>query len=144
MTWKLWLPTGVVLAVVAAACGGAAEVGSGSSEDPRVIEVSALDTLAYEPETIEVGAGETVTFVVTNTGEVDHEFVVGDEEMQAMAEEEMTEGMHGHTASMAALAVEPGETQETTITFGEAGTLEYACHVEGHYAGGMVGMIWVV
>lgn len=137
------LPAGVVLVVVTAACGGAAEVGSGSAEDPRVIEVSALDTLAYEPATIEVGTGETVTFVVTNTGEVDHEFVVGDEEMQAMAEEEMAEGMHGHTASMAALAVEPGETKETTITFEDAGTLQYACHNEGHYRGGMVGTIEV-
>jgi uncharacterized cupredoxin-like copper-binding protein len=141
MIWKLLVPAGVVLAVVTAACGGAAEVGSGSTADPRVIEVSALDTLAYEPGTIEVGAGETVTFVVTNTGEVDHEFVVGDEEIQAMAEEEMSEGMHGHTESMAALAVEPGETKEATITFDAAGTLQYACHVEGHYRGGMVGTI---
>ena len=47
--WKLLLPLGAVLALVAAACGGSAEVGSGTEDDPRVIEVSALDTLAYEP-----------------------------------------------------------------------------------------------
>ena len=144
MSWKLLLPLGAVLALVAAACGGSAEVGSGTEDDPRVIDVSALDILEYEPAAIEVGAGETVRFVVTNDGETDHEFVVGDEDMQAMAEEEMSEGMHGHNAAMAALTLAPGETKEATITFDDAGTLEYACHVEGHYDGGMIGTLNVV
>src|SRR5918994_670747 len=71
MFWKPLLPLGAVLALVAEACGGSAEVGSGDEDDPRVIEVSALDTLAYDPTAIEVGAGETVRFVVTNDGETD-------------------------------------------------------------------------
>ena len=60
MFWKLLLPLGAVLALVAAACGGSAEVGSGTEDDPRVIEVSALDTLAYEPAAIEVAPDGTV------------------------------------------------------------------------------------
>ena len=64
--------------------------------------------------------------------------------MQAMAEEEMSEGMHGHTMAMAALTLAPGETKEATITFDDAGTLEYACHVAGHYEGGMIGTLNVV
>jgi len=88
-----------------------------------------------------VGAGETVRFVVANTGETDHEFLVGDMEMQEMAEEQAMEGMHGHAEAMASLALEPGETAETVVTFDEAGELFYACHIEGHYEGGMVGTI---
>jgi uncharacterized cupredoxin-like copper-binding protein len=133
-----------LLTTLAGACGGSAEVGSGTEDDPRVIEVSALDPLAYDPATVEVGTGETVRFVVTNDGETDHEFVVGDEEVQAMAEEEMSEGMHAHTAAMAAIALAPGETKEATIRFDQAGTIEYACHVVGHYEGGMVGTLNVV
>jgi uncharacterized cupredoxin-like copper-binding protein len=53
-------------------------------------------------------------------------------------------GMHGHNAAMAALTLAPGETKETTITFDDAGTIEYACHVEGHYDGGMIGTLNVV
>lgn len=137
------LLVGSMLVIVTTACGGSSDAGSGTEDDPRVVEVAALDTPAYEPATIEVAEGETITFVVTNSGDDDHEFVVGDEQTQRMAEEEMTEGMHGHTAAMAALSIAPGETEEATVTFEEVGTLQYACHIEGHYRSGMVGTIEV-
>ncbi|MGI8616027.1 MAG: cupredoxin domain-containing protein [Actinomycetota bacterium] len=140
---KVLLPLGVMLALITAACGDSEQVGSGTEDDPQVIEVSALDTLAYDPAVIEVTAGETVRFVVTNEGETGHEFVLGDEEAQAIAEQEMSEGMHGHSAAMAALTLAPGETKEATVTFDDAGTLEYACHVAGHYEGGMIGTLSV-
>jgi uncharacterized cupredoxin-like copper-binding protein len=132
----------VVIASLAASCASGGETGGGVQAD-RTIEVEALDELAFDPETIDASVGETIRFVVTNTGEEDHEFVVGDDEMQAMAEEEMNEDMHGHTAAMAALALAPGETKEATITFEEAGTFEYACHVASHYDGGMIGTLIV-
>jgi uncharacterized cupredoxin-like copper-binding protein len=78
---------------------------------------------------------------VTNGGENDHEFVVGDMEMQEMAAEMAGEGEHMNVEAMASLTLPPGETEETTITFEDAGELFYACHVAGHYEGGMVGTI---
>lgn len=142
MRSKLLLVAGVfALALVVAACGDDGSGSRGTADEPRTIEVTALDDLAYDPASIEVEAGETVRFVVTNAGELDHEFVVGDMEMQEMAEEQAMEGMHGHIEAMAALALEPGETAETTMTFDEAGEFFYACHVSGHYEGGMIGTI---
>jgi uncharacterized cupredoxin-like copper-binding protein len=142
MRTKLFWIAGVIgFALLAAACGN--DVGSGTEAEPRTIEVSALDELAFDPETIEVGAGETVRFVVTNDGELEHEFVVGDADMQEMAEQEMAEGMGDHMDAMASLMLEPGETADTVVTFEEAGELLYACHVEGHYDGGMVGTITI-
>lgn len=131
------------LALIAAACGGDGGIGTGTESSPRTIEVAALDALTFEPATVEVAAGETIRFVVTNEGETDHELVVGDDEMQSMAEEQAMEGMHGHTDAMASLPLAPGETAEATITFDESGELRYACHVEGHYEDGMVGTISV-
>ncbi|MBA3737406.1 MAG: hypothetical protein H0W97_02450 [Actinobacteria bacterium] len=66
---KVLLPLGVMLALIAAACRDSEQVGSGTEGGPQVIEVSALDTLAYDPAAIEVTAGETVRFVVTNEGD---------------------------------------------------------------------------
>lgn len=131
----------LMFTLVLAACGE--DGGPGTGDDPRTIEVAALDELAYDPASIEVEAGETVRFVVTNDGETDHEFVVGDTEMQEMAEEQMGEGMGDHSQAMASLELGPGETAEATVTFDEAGELLYACHVAGHYQGGMVGTIVV-
>jgi uncharacterized cupredoxin-like copper-binding protein len=133
----------LALGLVAASCGDAGSGNGGTAAEPRTIEVTALDELAYDPTSIEVEVGETVRFVVTNADETDHEFVVGDDETQEMAEEQAMQGEHGHVEAMASLALAPGETEEATITFEEAGELLYACHVAGHYEGGMVGTITV-
>ena len=132
----------LALALVVAACSDTGP-GAGTAGEPRTIEVTALDDLAYDPATIRVEAGETVRFVVTNAGEADHEFVVGDMEMQELAEEQMPEGMGEHAQAMASLEIAPGQTAETTVTFDAPGELFYACHVSGHYEGGMIGTITV-
>jgi len=140
---KLLAVAGVVfLALVIGACSNDDSAPSGPDQ-PRTIEITALDELAFEPSSIRVEEGETVTFVVTNAGDQMHEFVVGDTEMQETAEQQMSEGMGDHMEAMASLTVEPGETAETTIRFDEPGELLFACHVEGHYVGGMVGTIAV-
>ncbi len=121
----------------------------GEPADPddatQTIEVSMLDTLAYDSPSITVPVGETVLFEVTNDGAIPHEFVLGDHELQLEHEEEMSEmdgdtEMHGEPN---AIAVEPGETKELAFTFVEAGSLEYGCHEPGHYDGGMVGELVV-
>jgi uncharacterized cupredoxin-like copper-binding protein len=110
----------------------------------RTVEVTALDTLVFEPATIRVGAGETVTFVVTNLGKSVHEFTLGDAAMQrehAQAMAHIPAGM-GHEFPNA-ITLRPGETKRLTWRFPDTGTLEYACHVAGHYEGGMRGRITV-
>jgi uncharacterized cupredoxin-like copper-binding protein len=41
------------------------------------------------------------------------------------------------------ITLEPGETGQLTWRFGDAGTLEYACHEPGHFDAGMHGPIRV-
>jgi len=112
-------------------------------EATRTIDIDAFD-MAFDPASIEVDAGEVVTFEVTNTGEAVHEFILGDAEMQQRHAEEMAD-MDGHMAhdEPNSISVEPGETNELTWKFGEATTLEYACHEPGHYGAGMHGELIV-
>jgi uncharacterized cupredoxin-like copper-binding protein len=67
MRGNLLMMAGVVaLALFAAACGN--DVGTGTEGEPRTVEVTALDELAFDPETIasvSVGPGETAETVVT-------------------------------------------------------------------------------
>lgn len=119
--------------------GQAAEKSDAESE----ILVVASDELTFDPATIEVKAGEVVTFIVRNEGTDDHEFVLGDETYQDTHEKDMAEGGH-HMAEMEnAVTVAPGETGELTWRFTESGTVLYGCHEPGHYDGGMVGTIEV-
>jgi uncharacterized cupredoxin-like copper-binding protein len=114
----------------------------------RSIAVTASDTMRFEPGTISVTTGETIAFVVTNTGEAEHEFVLGDATVQAEHAEEADAngaaemGDEAHSDE-AAITLAPGETRTLVYTFEEPGPLIYACHLPGHYEAGMWGTIVV-
>lgn len=142
---RVWAVMAAGTVVLAGCSSGGHEGHSGSAESgegDRTIEVTASDTLKFDPDSIEVEAGETITFVVTNEGDAQHEFVVGDEDVQAEHEEMMSDG-HEMADSHDAITLAPGETKELTYTFEESGELQYACHEPGHYDGGMVGTITI-
>ncbi|MFN2488635.1 MAG: plastocyanin/azurin family copper-binding protein [Actinomycetota bacterium] len=112
------------------------------SEADRTVDVSALDALEFDPDSLTVEAGETISFVVTNDGKNLHEFVLGDESYQQEHAAEMSEDEHMEIGPNQ-IQVEPGETETLTWTFTEAGEVLYGCHEPGHYEGGMVGAIEV-
>lgn len=125
--------------VTPAGVGGPAEAGAPA----RTVEIATLDTMAFDPPTIGVAAGETVTFVVTNSGTAVHEFTLGDAAMQ----QEHAEAMAHIPAGMAhelpnSITLQPGDTKHLTWRFGDA-ALEYGCHEPGHYDAGMRGRITV-
>jgi uncharacterized cupredoxin-like copper-binding protein len=126
--------------VTGSGLGGPAE----ATDANRSIEVTALDTMTFEPDTLEVAAGETVTFIVTNNGQTAHEFTLGDVALQqehADAMAHLPDGMPHDLPN--SIRLEAGETKELTWRFGHAQSLEYACHEPGHYDGGMRGTIVV-
>ncbi|MEX0985274.1 MAG: plastocyanin/azurin family copper-binding protein [Actinomycetota bacterium] len=110
----------------------------------RTVDVGLLDSLAFDPSSMHAETGETIRFRVTNTGEVDHEFVLGDEATQGAHAAQMGSDGSMHMDESNLLTVEPGETRSLLWTFAEPGTVLYGCHVPGHYAGGMVGSIMVM
>jgi len=108
------------------------------------IEVKLTDALRIEPASMTVPAGVPVTFVVTNTGAIGHEFVLGDEAAQAEHETEMGGSMGMGEDEEMAIGLDPGQTKELTVTFPAAASLLAGCHVAGHYAGGMRATVEVV
>ena len=127
------------IALIAAACGADDDGGpAASSGDDRVVNVEMVD-IAFEPETLTVEKGETVTFRFTNAGKAPHDAFIGDADAQKDHEEEMREGSGAHHGSEAkdAITVEPGETGTLTYTFDDSGEVEIGCHQPGHYEAGM-------
>ena len=109
----------------------------------RTIEVSMTDNMRFSPERIEVKQGETVRFVVKNSGKVMHEMVLGtkkelDEHAAMMAKHP---GMEHDEPYMT--HVGPGKNGEIIWTFNRPGDFEFACLIAGHYQAGMVGKIKV-
>ncbi|HEX9766561.1 MAG TPA: plastocyanin/azurin family copper-binding protein [Nitriliruptorales bacterium] len=117
-----------------------------ASEAGRTIEVTVDNDLVFEPAEYEVAAGEVVTFRISNTGDIEHEFVLGDEQAQQQMADEMGEG-DGHAPSGGmsnAVTIHPGEEAELTWLFpDEATTVLVGCHVPGHYEAGMRGTVTV-
>ena len=115
-----------------------------ASDADRVIEITAKDDLTFEPASVTVAEGETVTFRVTNVGVIPHDFTLGDTHLQDEHVAEMAE-MAGSDMAMHdeanAFVLQAGETKEMTWHMTAAGEILFGCHQPGHYAAGMVGTI---
>ena len=109
----------------------------------RTINVGMNDKMRFVPERVDLKLGETVRFVVSNTGKVMHEFVLGTQKeleehaalMKKFPDMEHDEPYMAHVA--------PGKRREIIWTFNRAGAFDFACLLPGHYAAGMVGKIRV-
>ncbi len=95
----------------------------------------------FRPAAISVPAGVPITFVLRNDDPIDHEWIVGDAATHAR-HRTGTEPHHGARPteqSIAALS-----SVRTTVTFPTPGTYRYICHLPGHEAYGMVGVVTVM
>lgn len=109
----------------------------------RTIRITASD-MRFDTTQLNARIGETVRFIVTNTGQLTHEFTIGDAKEQAEHEQEM-QRMNGMVMpdEPNAISLKPGQTKTLIWTFGPEPVMEFACHSPGHYAAEMVGKIYV-
>jgi uncharacterized cupredoxin-like copper-binding protein len=104
---------------------------AGTAAAPRVVGVLAGPGTTFNPSTITVARGETVTFEVTAMGGLAHEFMVGPADAVAAGTPEVSDiGMM--------------QTKSVTVTFDGSGPYAFACHAAGHYEAGMRGTITVI
>ncbi len=125
--------------------GHAAAIGIPGEPDKvtRTIEVEMGDDMRFRPDTIHVKRGETIRFVVRNTGKLKHEMVLGEvEELKKHAElmRKFPEMEHDDPNQAGA---DPGKTAEMIWRFTQSGTFDFACLYPGHFESGMVGKILV-
>jgi uncharacterized cupredoxin-like copper-binding protein len=127
--------------MITAACG---DEGPSADDADRVVEVSMKDN-AFDPNSLTVKSGETVTFKFTNDGALDHDAFVGDTEAQKEHGESMDSGdMEGHNMDDGdSLLLEPGKSGEITHTFENTGEVLIGCHQPGHYEAGMKSTVTV-
>lgn len=153
-----------VFSLLLAACGGNGSSSDGDGGGAEIPDGDAGQTVAvsvgengphdmYMRLNQESVAGGSVTFVVTNEGQKEHEFIVIKSETPAgdfpvATDGGMTEGEeemgHGHDIDEEAAGEVMGEiedlaagaTNELTLTL-EPGHYALICNLEGHYTGGM-------
>ncbi len=135
----------VPLMLVACGDDGGDEATGGGGETGRVIDVRMAGG-SFQPGSITVRAGETITFRLINQDDTIHEFTIGDEQKQA-ERETMMAGMGDQPMEMDdepdSVTVQGGDTEELRWTAPGPGTVLYGCHQPGHYAAGEKGTISV-
>ena len=109
----------------------------------RTIAIGMSDAMRYSPASLQIKAGETIRFQLTNSGKMLHELVIGTmTELKTHAElMRKYPGMQHDEPHM--LHVPPGRKQTLVWQFTKAGEFYYACLIPGHFEAGMVGKITV-
>ena len=135
---RLALAGGIALALGLAGIAAAWVRAPGLADrEPAEVEIRYS---AFRPVRLVATAGVPFTIVLINTDPIDHEWLVGDE---AFHERHRTGTESAHGSRPTEVSLPPGTRVETTVVFREPGTYRFICHLPGHEAYGMVGILEV-
>ncbi len=114
---------------------------------PETVETT-LTEFSIESPVTTFEAGKPYRFIITNAGALNHDFTVMPPMMTAPVEMEghSMENMTGTVLHIGEDQLTPGAAVTVEFTFSEPsslGLVEFACHLPGHYEGGMFAPISV-
>jgi uncharacterized cupredoxin-like copper-binding protein len=112
-----------------------------ASKATRTVKVDMSDGMRFTPSSIDVKQGETVRFVVTNSGKLKHELVLGTEKELKEHYEVMKKNPEMEHADPNMVTLAGGKTGEIVWQFTKAGRVDFACLQPGHYDAGMKGAV---
>ncbi|MBT2323921.1 cupredoxin family protein [Variovorax paradoxus] len=143
-------------ALIALACTGAWAAGTHAgghgdaigkpgvaAQATRTVHVDMTDNMRFNPSSINVKRGETVRLVVTNSGKLKHELVLGTEKELKEHYELMKKNPEMEHADPNMVTLEAGKTGEVVWQFTSAGKVDFACLQPGHYDAGMKGAVHI-
>ena len=141
--------TGLTLGTAALAAGkhagGHAEDAIGkpgvAARVSRTVTVDMSDAMRFSPVNLSVKQGETIRFVVKNSGQIKHEMVLGTVKDLKEHAEVMKKFPEMEHAEPNMITLAPGKTGEIIWRFTKSGKVDFACLQPGHYDAGMKGLV---
>ena len=123
----------LVLSLVLTACGG----GGGSASGGNTINTT-MTEFKFDPNTWTVSAGQQVTLKLTNSGTVEHSWVL----MSKPVSGSFTDADKANI--LFSKTVPAGQSDTVTFTApSTAGSYQVLCDVPGHFEAGMAGTLTV-
>jgi uncharacterized cupredoxin-like copper-binding protein len=138
--WLVRIGASVVVVAIAAGVAAysiAAQEGGQPDNDRTVV----FRFSHFATGDMTVRAGVPVTFRLDNEDPIEHEWIVGNEEVHER-HRSGTEPYHDLLPSE--VTVPALSVRKTTLTFLDPGDYQFICHLPGHEAYGMVGVLTVV
>lgn len=112
-----------------------------ASKVTRTVAVDMKDDMRFHSSDFKAKQGETIRFVVTNSGKIKHEMVLGTQKDLKEHYEVMKKNPEMEHADSNMVTVAPGKTGEIIWQFTKAGKVDFACLQPGHYDAGMKGFV---
>ena len=123
---------------------------AGDPGDPkkpaRIVLVTMRESdgkMIFIPGKVEVKRGEQIKFILTNSGALEHEFILATSEENLKHAEEMKKNPDMEHDDPNGKRVAPKQTKEIVWRFSKAGEFEFGCLIPGHREAGMMGTIVV-
>ena len=114
-----------------------------AAQAKRTINIDMGDNMRFTPSNIQVKQGETVRFVVKNTGQIKHELSLGTEKELLEHLEQMRKFPDMEHDEPSKVTLQPGKQGEIVWQFTKGGAVNFACLMPGHYEAGMKGVVQV-
>lgn len=114
-----------------------------ASQATRTIAVDMSDAMRFTPSSIDVKRGETIKFVVNNSGKLKHEMTLGTTKDLIAHAKEMKKHPDMEHDEPNTVSLEPGKTGELIWQFTSQGKVDFACLHPGHFDAGMKGSVRV-
>ena len=109
----------------------------------RTITVEMSDNMRFTPSEIKAKKGETIRFVIRNSGQLRHEFSLGTKQELEEHYEQMKKFPDMVHDEPNKISLEPGQQGEVIWQFTKSGKVDFACLHVGHYEAGMKGQVSV-
>lgn len=113
------------------------------SKVTRTVNIEMTDAMRYTPSDIAVKQGETIKFIIKNSGNTKHELSLGTEKELLEHLEMMKKFPNMEHDEPSKLTLAPGKQGEIIWQFTKAGEVNFACLMPGHYEAGMKGKVAV-
>lgn len=99
--------------------------------------------MMFIPDRVEIRLGEQIRFMIHNSGELAHEFILASTEENLKHAELMKKNPDMEHDDPNGKTVEPKKGAEIVWKFTKKGAFEYGCLIPGHREAGMTGTIIV-
>lgn len=125
--------------------GEAADIGKPgkAASVTRTIDVDMTDAMRFTPSSIDAKQGETIKFIVKNSGKIKHEMVLGTAKELKEHYEVMKKNPEMEHEDPKMVTVQAGKTGEIIWQFSKAGKVDFGCLQPGHFDAGMKGAVSV-
>lgn len=114
-----------------------------SQKEDRTIVVDMNDRMRFDPENLVIRQGETIRFIVKNSGQILHEMVLGTMPELKAHQEMMAKHPGMEHDEPHSVHVDPKKQGEMVWQFARSGEFYYGCLIPGHFEAGMIGKIIV-